>query len=572
MIFLSSVALATVLTVGASGAAVAPCRDSSRGSRGFGLALDWERASDPGLRSGRFLRTASDGSSRVAALDCVLTAAVDSNRVAVPVPTVSQSVLPEPSSPGSPDDGSAWLRPFSFFVSTTGVYESNINHDENPVRDYGAVYGVGTHFETDTVEVEYEVASHNYQNTDRWDRISHSLTSSYDQKFSKKLSMEAVGEVALRGSSEDRELGDQYVFEPRIHYRISPSNRLRLYGAYRLRRYDENPERDATNRYVGAEFRQRLGRSALDVGYRWERNVADGPRFTYDRQTYSAQLSTPLAGGLHRLGMEVRYRPQQYAHRFVSDRHPEEGLRRDRRWIVSLGGSFALGRNFELLPGYRFETRSSNDPDKKFDSHAAYVGLRYWFGKRGNPAVAGKGPKEPPAVAAKRQEPTKRDPIPSAGTAGKPVPGQETRLASRSRRSEVPPARRPAATSSAASPVLSPAMRAQAANAEWSKRAEAERLRLVRGDAGRYAIELTGVCGARFLEEAWSYDSKVAEMWLIRSEPSCYRVFWGHYESQHDAERALPTIPKFFRSGSQRPFVVSLSAGSTLPPSSGPSR
>jgi hypothetical protein len=440
MIPLSSIVLATVLTLSASEVAGAPCRDSSRGSRGFGLALDWQRAGEPGARTGHLLRavSASDNSTRTAALDCVLAAAVGSSpRIVVPARAVSQRVLPEPASPSSRDDGPAWLRPFSFFVSSTGVYDSNINHDENPVRDYGAVFGVGTHFETDTVEVEYEVASHNYQNTDRWDRISHSLTSSYEQKITRKLSMEAVGELALKGSSEDRELGDQYVFEPRIHYRISPSNRLRLYGAYRLRRYDENAERDANNQYVGLELRQRLGRATLDVGYRWEENRAEGPRYTYDRQTYSAQFSTPLAGGLHRLGMEVRYRPQQYAHRFVDDEE-DEGLRRDKRWVFTVGGSFVLGRNLEILPGYKFETRSSNDPEKKFGAHAAYVGLRYWFGKRGNPAIAGIGPKEPPADAAKRQEPTKSviDDSPSQER----VEARPVGTAVTTSRTEVPPA------------------------------------------------------------------------------------------------------------------------------------
>lgn len=537
MIFLSSIALATALTAGTPQVDRAPCRESNRGTSGFGLGLDSERASQPGTLT--------------AALDCVLAEAADSSLSSpriVPARTASQRVLPEPASPSALDGGPAWLRPFSFFVSSTGVYESNIDHDENPISDYGAVFGVGTHFETDTVEIEYEVASHNYQNTDRWDRVSHSLTSSYEQKITRKLSMEAVGELALRGSSEDRELGDQYVFEPRLHYRFSPSNRLRLYGAYRLRRYDENPERDATNRYVGLELRQRLGKASLDVGYRTEQNHAEGPRFTYDRQTYSAQLSTPLVGGLHRLGLEVRYRPQQYANRFVSDRHPEEGLRRDRRWVFSLGGSFALGRHLELLPGYKFETRSSNDASKKFGAHAVYLGLRYWFGRGGNPTLARKRPTEPPAHAAKKEEPMK------GGTASLSP-----------RRSEAPAAPIPAATSSAASPVVSPARAARASNERWSKRAEADRRRLVSGDAGRYAIELDLVCGSRFLEEAWRHDSRAGAMWLIRSESSCYRVFWGHYSSQHDAERALRKIPEDFRSGSQRPFVVLLASARNEP-------
>jgi hypothetical protein len=599
VISLSPIALAAALAFGASEAAVTPCRDVRHATHGFDLVLDWERASHPDPRAGSLFRTVSE-SDRTAEPDCVLTAAVDPSQGAIlPARAVSERVLPESS--GSSERGPAWLRPFSFFVSATGVYDSNINHDEQPVRDYGSIFGVGTRFETDAVEIEYELASHRYRNTNHWDRISHNLTSSYQQKFSRKFSIEAFGEIALKGSSEDRELGDQYIFEPRLHYRISPSSRLRLYAAYRLRRYDVNPQRDANNQFAGLELRKHLGRAIFDLGYRWEKNRAAGPRYTYDRQTYSAQFYTPFAGGLHRLGMELRYRPQQYSHRFV-DNHAANGLRRDARWIYSLNSSFSLGRSLELLPEYRFERRSSNDPGKKFDAHVAYLGLRYWVGRGDNPSPRRRHPAQPPALAAKKEEPIKRDTAsPSPGRSEAPpapISRSEARapLAAKKEepmkkdtaspspdQSEAPPAPisrsearaplpRPAATSSAASLVVSPAAAVQASNEKWSKRAEAERLRLVRGDAGRYAIELGLVCGARFLEDAWRNDSKEGAMWLIRSESSCYRVFWGHYSSQRDAERALRKIPEDFRSGSQRPLVVLLAAGSSPPAGKEPSR
>jgi hypothetical protein len=599
VISLSPIALAAALAFGASEAAVTPCRDVRHATHGFDLVLDWERASHPDPRAGSLFRTVSE-SDRTAEPDCVLTAAVDPSQGAIlPARAVSERVLPESS--GSSERGPAWLRPFSFFVSATGVYDSNINHDEQPVRDYGSIFGVGTRFETDAVEIEYELASHRYRNTNHWDRISHNLTSSYQQKFSRKFSIEAFGEIALKGSSEDRELGDQYIFEPRLHYRISPSSRLRLYVAYRLRRYDVNPQRDANNQFAGLELRKHLGRAIFDLGYRWEKNRAAGPRYTYDRQTYSAQFYTLFAGGLHRLGMELRYRPQQYSHRFV-DNHAANGLRRDARWIYSLNSSFSLGRSLELLPEYRFERRSSNDPGKKFDAHVAYLGLRYWVGRGDNPSPRRRHPAQPPALAAKKEEPIKRDTAsPSPGRSEAPpapISRSEARapLAAKKEepmkkdtaspspdRSEAPPAPtsrsearaplpRPAATSSAASLVVSPAAAVQASNEKWSKRAEAERLRLVRGDAGRYAIELGLVCGARFLEDAWRNDSKEGAMWLIRSESSCYRVFWGHYSSQRDAERALRKIPEDFRSGSQRPLVVLLAAGSSPPAGKEPSR
>ncbi|MEP6471621.1 MAG: hypothetical protein ABJC28_06360 [Acidobacteriota bacterium] len=522
MISLTAVALAAALS--ADGA---PCPAEAAG--GFRLAVDWDRAADIRTESGRLF----PASNRPAPLDCALaSAAVSPDRSRIP----PQRTLPESSSPNVSEAAVTFPPPFSFFVKAGGVYDSNIDQSDKPIRDWGTVYGVGTRFETDAFQVEYEVASHSYVNTDRWDRVSHDLTSSYEQKFSKKLSIETVGEIALKGSSEDRELGDQYILQPRIHYRISPSSRLRLYGAYRLRRYEENPDRDALNRYVGLELRQRLARATVEFGYRWENNQADNPRFTYDRQTYSAQFSTPLYGGLHRLAAEVRYRPQQYQHRFID--HANTTLRRDARWIFSLDAAFALGRHLELVSGYTYENRSSNDPDKKYNAHIAGVGLRYWFGRGGNPRIVSRQPTEPPADPGKREVRAKAD---SESLPPDRLQAPGGKLAAKS--SDAP---------------VSASNAARIPDDRWVHRAEEDRRRFVRGEFGPYSLELDLVCGDRSLQEAWSHDSRSGAMWLLRSSGSCYRVFWGHFSSERDATRALRSLPAYFRSGSRPPSVVQL--------------
>jgi hypothetical protein len=228
----------------------------------------------------------------------------------------------------------------------------------------------------------------------------------------------------------------------------------------------------------------------------------------------------------------------------VSERHPEEGLRRDRRWIFSLGGSFALGRNVELLPGYRFETRSSNDPEKKFGAHAVYVGLRYWFGKRGNPAIAGRRPKAPPTDAAKREKtksvggdapPAKRATAESVGTA--------------------------AAKMTSAPPKTPESGLTRSSMENWSERAEAERHRLLRGTAGNYTIDVGTLCGGRALEDAWRRDSAGGALWLIPSaRGDCFQLYWGHFSSQRDADRALRKVPAYFRTGGDQPPVVAITS------------
>lgn len=397
--------LAAAVTLAASVPAGAHCLMAGP-ARSFRLDLDWAQPG-PGETAPRrvtFSSGLSSPSPGTVGRSCPLLTAFDWNRRRAASDGSRAREAPADSPASTPAEADpSWLQAFSFFASLGGNYDTNINHDEEPKRDWGYVVGAGTRFETDAFELEYEVASHSYENTDRWDRISHSLTTSLDQRLTRRLSVEAVGEVALKGSSEDRELGDQYVFEPRIHYRFSPSNRLRLFGAHRLRRYDEDPQRDATNQYLGAEFRQRIGPGNLDFGYRWERNRSEGPRNRYRRQTYNAQYATPLADGLHRLALEVKYRPQQYSERFVDDEE-DEGLRRDARWIFSAGASFALGRHLELVPGYKFEFRTSNDPEKEFDAHVGYLGLRFWFGSGGNPSIARRGASKPSTATAARDD------------------------------------------------------------------------------------------------------------------------------------------------------------------------
>ena len=199
----------------------------------------------------------------------------------------------------------------------------------------------------------------------------------WDVGDSDKLEFEMVGHFELRGSSDDNDLGNEYVLNPRLDYDISDALRFRLYGAYRQLDYgDVDPLRNADNYYAGFEVRQRFGASSLDVGYRWEQNKSRGLRSRYHRQTYEAELTTPLRGGRDQLELEIQIRPQQYRHRFVDDEE-DEGLREDVRWIFTAAGGFAISRHFSIHPTYRYERRTSNDPEEEWDAHAASLGVRY---------------------------------------------------------------------------------------------------------------------------------------------------------------------------------------------------
>jgi hypothetical protein len=192
--------------------------------------------------------------------------------------------------------------------------------------------------------------------------------------------METSGEIGLKGSTEDRELADRYMLEQEFQFRLSKQNRLNFGGALRLKRYDDNPGRNAFNPYVEGGFEQRLGGGRKwEIGYRYETNRSQNERFKYIRWTYSAEFTTPLMRQGW-LTVEAKYRPQKYARLVeieLEDGDDIEVPRRDQRWILGAEWRFPLWRNLELGANYKFETRSSNDPDKKFNAHLMGVSLMY---------------------------------------------------------------------------------------------------------------------------------------------------------------------------------------------------
>ena len=549
MISIRSVALAVFLVFAAPAAASGQCRQGEF-EPGFHLDLDWERAARSGGASeprGSLFPASEpltppspgggEGNSgrlrRGSASDCVFAAAVDRPRLilaSAAAPAVSTQSDPDPDA-----GGPGWLRPFTFFLSLGGIYDSNINHDEDPVRAYGGFLGGGIRFETDDFYAEYEIASHRYSHIETgWSRVSHRLETSYEHDLSKKLELELVGEAALKGASEDRDLGDEYVLKPRLNYDLSDSQRVRLYGAYRLRRYgDVDPLRDANNYYAGVQFRQRLGSGHLDAEYRWELNRSKGPRNQYNRQTYGLEYTTPLAGGLHQLVIEARYRPVQYWHRRI-DNEEDEGLRRDVRWIGTVDAGFALSRHISIHPTYRYERRTSNDPEEEWDAHLGILSVRYTFGaaRSVRPAVAAR---ETPA--GKGQDESEKD-VPKIAEA---------------------PAASPQAQGNAAAPAPNAATVAPPDPiTPWAERAESDRRRLEQEGGARYAIELAPACEAEALVQIWKHDDDGA-LWLLRDPAAgdtCFRVFWGRYPSQGVAERSLSVIPRDLRSSGSPPTVI----------------
>jgi hypothetical protein len=274
------------------------------------------------------------------------------------------------SSDSSESAGSQSLRRhLSIRLEFAGIFDSNIDHEVDAQESLGGVAGVRARLRTSPrrplLVVEYRGAVKSFSNSSRWDRVEHRFGAILARRFG-AVTLETAGDLSLRASTEDRELGNQYTVKPRLSVQLGDGGRLRLYGAYRLRVFDP-PNSDEEIRFAGAAFRWRAGGNSLELETRYEDSESDDSRRRYTRWRHSAEYQGKLSDrDLLTLGLE--YRPRRFPDELVDSGGFLES-REDVRWIpsVSLRHRFPLGR--ELRVEYEYQLRDSNDPDKEYRAH-----------------------------------------------------------------------------------------------------------------------------------------------------------------------------------------------------------
>lgn len=273
-------------------------------------------------------------------------------------------------------------RRFWLSLSLSSVFDTNINHDEESLNSFGLVPSAGLHFrdkaEKPSFEADYEVSLHRYTKTNAYDRVSQNLTVAYRRQVGRKWQARTTGEVSLKGSSEDRDVNNQYVLEQQMQYRLNPSNKVRAFAAYRVKRYPiVDSGKNAIDPYLGARFDQTLkGERAWGLIYRYDKNRSQDPKDRYVRWTYGAQYNTPLFRQHDdRLTIDLRYAPRLYARQVKVDgvRVP----RRDQRYVLDVLYERPLRQDMQMGLNYRLEKRISNDPKKNFNSHL--LGVTFAF-------------------------------------------------------------------------------------------------------------------------------------------------------------------------------------------------
>jgi hypothetical protein len=254
-------------------------------------------------------------------------------------------------------------------LSVANLFDGNVSHDVIPVRSYGVVPAASVTYESAAATgfgFGYEIAANSYTGTDEWDRISHSLYTTFERRIGKRLRLETGAEASWRGSSEDRELANVFGVSQRVAYRMSASTRVALTGMYRYKQYTDDPLTSGPSPSIGAKIDQRLpGDQRFSFSYKYQSRLSEGPRNRYHRSAYAIGWSRPLLASGDRLSIDFEYRPQVYDQRVIKVAGVQM-LRADRRLTAGAEYRRPISGRVEASWTCGLESRHSNDPTKIF--------------------------------------------------------------------------------------------------------------------------------------------------------------------------------------------------------------
>ena len=253
-------------------------------------------------------------------------------------------------------------------VSLSNLFDGNINHDVEPIRSYGIVPAAAVVFESSSDPAfawGYEIASNRYTGTDEWDRISHSLYSVWSYRLGSRLRFETQGAASWKGSSEDRELANEFGASQRMAFKLTGATRVVVIGAYRYKQYPDEPETTGPSPYIAAKLDRKFsGGRRLTLGYKYQTRLSQAQRDRYRRSAYTVDYAFALSRPGERITIEAEYRPQRYD-RLIKVAG-ERVLRMDQRFIGGAAYERPLNNRATARWFVGLETRSSNDPDKHF--------------------------------------------------------------------------------------------------------------------------------------------------------------------------------------------------------------
>lgn len=261
-------------------------------------------------------------------------------------------------------------------VWLAAAYDSNILNRADAPGAWGVEPGLSVGYQPSPgLGLEYQARGHAWTETDRWDRLSQSLRAEWDARRRGRWNAVLLAQAATQVVTAEYQKADQLTVRPMVEFRASDDDRLRLYAAYRRRRYHDADHTGAHNGYLWLQYRRRL--APYHFGYlsvRREENRAELERRDLGRTAVFAQYSGRVSPA-DRVNARLEYRDERYGSR--TDVVDGAAVRRyERRWIPSVGWTHQIGRA-ALEVDYRYQTRASTLPAREFTEHLTAVTLRY---------------------------------------------------------------------------------------------------------------------------------------------------------------------------------------------------
>ncbi len=204
-----------------------------------------------------------------------------------------------------------------------------------------------------------------------------SVRASYKRRFTRAFRLETEGEASRRVKRDGIESESEYYLKPQFRYRLNRHNELNFYSIYKISEYEFEADHMEHTRSVGMSYVRKFGRDSLHFGYRYERNESTWAEDDYVRWVYNAGYALTW-NKRNSAKIEVNYAPQEFTNRFV--RGPTRGSqlqRYDRTWVVTLASVISLSQGLDLIPAYRYETKSSNGRLREPFGHLPSLRLRY---------------------------------------------------------------------------------------------------------------------------------------------------------------------------------------------------
>lgn len=262
-------------------------------------------------------------------------------------------------------------------VSASAIIASD-RGDEEEVDRSGIVLRGELDYDLDfgssELRLSYDTGVYLYEDDDRPDRWSNRLALRYAIEAADDLELSARLSYASNLATLEFRSTDQIEALATAEY--SPGDhRIRLFGGWRWRDYDDDAGSEGDGAVFGGEYRYRLGRSQfLTAELRFEDIDSANDRRGYDRTIASAFYQHPL-GRQTRLRVGATARWSDYDGRDA----PNGERRRDRAIVPELDLQHDFRSGLLLRGRFQYGLRESNDPEFDGDDRRAILTAGYRF-------------------------------------------------------------------------------------------------------------------------------------------------------------------------------------------------